>query len=165
MVKVYFWLQSILISTGNWSNCLNLLLVPQPSGKLLCRNKVHFYFCLGRCNAFSFFTKTLLAYIRKAKIKHTQTYNISIYIWCFNSSPPKRNGRHFTDDWSRCIFVKEKYGILIQISLELVPKGPFDNKATLVRVMAWRRIVDKPLSEPMLTRLTDAYMRHSEEMS
>ena len=26
--------------------------------------------------------------------------------------------------------------------------------------MAWRRIGDKPLSEPMLPRLTDAYMRH-----
>ena len=27
--------------------------------------------------------------------------------------------------------------------------------------MAWRRIGDKPLPEPMLTRFTDAYMRHS----
>ena len=26
--------------------------------------------------------------------------------------------------------------------------------------MAWRRIGDKPLSEPMLTRFNDAYMRH-----
>ena len=26
--------------------------------------------------------------------------------------------------------------------------------------MAWRRIGDKPLSEPMLIRFTDAYMRH-----
>ena len=26
--------------------------------------------------------------------------------------------------------------------------------------MAWRRIGDKPLSEPMLTQFTDAYMRH-----
>ena len=25
--------------------------------------------------------------------------------------------------------------------------------------MAWRRIGDKPLSEPMLTRFTDAYVR------
>ena len=25
--------------------------------------------------------------------------------------------------------------------------------------MAWRRIGDKPLSEPMFTRFTDAYMR------
>ena len=26
--------------------------------------------------------------------------------------------------------------------------------------MAWRRIGDKPLSEPMLTKFADAYMRH-----
>ena len=31
--------------------------------------------------------------------------------------------------------------------------------------MAWRRTGDKPLPEPMLTQLTDAYMRQSGEMS
>ena len=40
-----------------------------------------------------------------------------------------------------------------------------DNPPALVKIMAWRRIGDKPLSEPMLTRLTDAYMQHYEEMS
>ena len=31
--------------------------------------------------------------------------------------------------------------------------------------MAWRRIGDKPFSEPMLILFTDAYMRHSGEMN
>ena len=31
--------------------------------------------------------------------------------------------------------------------------------------MAWRRIGDKPLSEPMMALFTDAYMRHSASMS
>ena len=31
--------------------------------------------------------------------------------------------------------------------------------------MAWRLIGDKPLSEPMLTQFTDAYMRHKGEMN
>ena len=31
--------------------------------------------------------------------------------------------------------------------------------------MAWHRIGDKPLSEPMLTRFFDAYMRHYGEIS
>ena len=35
----------------------------------------------------------------------------------------------------------------------------------LVQVMAWRRIVERPLPEPMLIQFTDAYMRHKEEMS
>ena len=49
------------------------------------------------------------------------------------------------------------------MSLKFAPKGSFENKAAVVQVMAWRRIVDKPLSEPMLTQLTDTYV-HSEEM-
>ena len=45
----------------------------------------------------------------------------------------------------------------IKISLKFVPKGPLDNNPALVHVMAWRRIGDKPLSEPMLTSITEAY--------
>ena len=78
----------------------------------------------------------------------------------FNSSPPGQNGRHFTDDISRCIFVNEKFCILIEISLKFVSKGPIDNNPALVYIMTWRRISKKPLSEPMPTRFTDAYMRH-----
>ena len=55
--------------------------------------------------------------------------------------------------------------ILIRVSLKFVPSGPIDNKAALVQVMAWRRTGDKPLPEPMLTQFTDAYMRHSGDMS
>ena len=77
-----------------------------------------------------------------------------------NPSPPGQDGRHFADDTSRCIFVNEKFCILIKISLKFVPKGPNDNNPALVKIMAWRRIGDKPLSKPMLTWFTDAYIRH-----
>ena len=50
----------------------------------------------------------------------------------FDSSPPGQNGRHFADDVFRCIFVTEKYCILIENSLKLIPKGPIDNKPALV---------------------------------
>ena len=50
--------------------------------------------------------------------------------------------------------------LYFKISLEFVPKGPVDNKAALVQVMAWCQKGNKPLSEPMLTWLTDAYMGH-----
>ena len=43
---------------------------------------------------------------------------------------------------------------------EFVPSSPFDNKWASIQVMDWRRIGDKPLSEPMLTRFIDAHMRH-----
>ena len=49
-----------------------------------------------------------------------------------NSSQPEKNGRHFADDIFRCIFVNEKFGILIKISMNFVPKGPIDNNLELV---------------------------------
>ena len=38
----------------------------------------------------------------------------------FNSSPPGQNGRDFTDDIFNCIFVNEKFCILIKITLKFV---------------------------------------------
>ena len=49
-----------------------------------------------------------------------------------NSPPPGQNGRHFADDIFRCIFVNEKFCILIKISLKFVSEGPIDNNPALV---------------------------------
>ena len=46
-----------------------------------------------------------------------------------NSSPPKQNDRYFADDVLRCIFVNEKFFILIKTSLNFVP---IDNNPALV---------------------------------
>ena len=54
--------------------------------------------------------------------------------------------------------LNENDRIPIQISLNFVPRSPIYNKPALVRVMAWHRIGDEPLSEPMLTWFIDAYM-------
>ena len=43
--------------------------------------------------------------------------------------PPGQNGRHFTDNIFKCIFVNEKCFILIKISLKFVPKGQQPNIA------------------------------------
>ena len=54
----------------------------------------------------------------------------------------------------------------VKISMKFVPKGPIiDNNKALTEIMAWRRIGDKSLSEPMLTRFTDACMRHQGRMN
>ena len=79
------------------------------------------------------------------------------YISDINTLRQRQNGRHFADAIFRCIFVYEKFWILIKISLEFVPKGPIDNNSTLVQVMAWRQTGDKPLPEPMMTKFNDAY--------
>ena len=44
-----------------------------------------------------------------------------------NSSSPGQNGRHYADDIFRCIFVNEKFCILIKNSLKLAHKGPIDD--------------------------------------
>ena len=82
-----------------------------------------------------------------------------------NSSPSVQNGRHFADDLFGCILVNEKFCILIKISLKFVPEGTTDNNPALVYIMALCRIGNKPLSEPTLTRFTDAYIRHDGVMS
>ena len=64
------------------------------------------------------------------------------------------------DDIFKYIFLNENDNIAIEISLELVPRGPINNKSALVQVMAWHRTVAKPLPEPMMTQFTDAYIRH-----
>ena len=65
----------------------------------------------------------------------------------------------------KCIFLNENDRIPIRISLKFVPLSPIYNKSTLVQVMARCRTGDKPLSEPMLTHFTDAYMPHQGDMS
>ena len=70
-----------------------------------------------------------------------------------NTLRPRQNGRHFSDDTFERIFLNENARILFKISLKLVPKGPINNIPALVQIMAWRRPGDKPLSEPMITRL------------
>ena len=45
---------------------------------------------------------------------------------------------------------------LIQISLKFVPKGPIHNKSALVQVMTNFLLEDKPLPEPMLTKMSGA---------
>ena len=78
--------------------------------------------------------------------------------------PPWKNGCHFADDILKCIFINEKFCILIKISFKFVPRVLIDNKVALVQVMAWRRTGDRPLPEPMLIQFTDAYMRHLGEI-
>ena len=73
--------------------------------------------------------------------------------WNFNTLRPGQNGRYFTDDTYKCIFLNENALISLKISLKFVPKVRINNIPALVQIMAWRRPGDKPLSEPMLVSL------------
>ena len=65
------------------------------------------------------------------------------------------------DSTFKCIFLNENVWILIRISLKFVPVVPIYNKSALVQIMAWCLTGTKPLSEPMMVYLADAFMRHS----
>ena len=71
----------------------------------------------------------------------------------FHTLRPRQNGRHFSDDILKCIFMNENIWISISILLKFVPEGPINNILALVQMMAWRRPADKPLSEPMMISL------------
>ena len=50
--------------------------------------------------------------------------------------------RHF-----KCIMLNE-ISFIIQIPLNIFPKGSIDNNSAFVEIMAWHRTSDRPLSEP-----------------
>ena len=67
-----------------------------------------------------------------------------------NTLRPRQNGHHFANNIFKCIFMDEKFYILLRISLKFVPKGSIENKPALVQLMAWCWPGDNNLSEPML---------------
>ena len=82
-----------------------------------------------------------------------------------NTLRSTRNGRHFPDDICKRIFLNENVWFPITVSLKFVPKRVITNIPASVQLMAWRCQGGKPLSEPMMVSLTDAYMRQSASMS
>ena len=71
----------------------------------------------------------------------------------FNTLRPKQDCYIFTDNIFICFFLNENAWVSIKISLQFVPKVPINNIAALVQIVALRRPVHKPLSEPLMVRL------------
>ena len=62
------------------------------------------------------------------KTTHVITYPCPNLKGCsVHSSPLGQNGRQFADNIFRCIFVNEKFWMLIKISEMFIPKGLIDN--------------------------------------
>ena len=55
---------------------------------------------------------------------------------CINTLRPRHNGRRFSDDTFKRIFLKENVWISIKIPLKFVPKGQVNNIPALVQIMA-----------------------------
>ena len=74
-------------------------------------------------------------------------------LWWINTLSTRQNGRHFSNDTFKCIFLNENVWNSFKTSLKFVPQGPINNIPALVQIMAWRCLGNKPLSEPMMIRL------------
>ena len=73
-----------------------------------------------------------------------------------NTLRPRQICPHFADDIFKCSFMNENGRILLNISLKFVLKVRIntDDVPALVQIMVWRCPGDKPLSEPMMVRLS-----------
>ena len=120
---------------------------------------------------FTFFTKDSLQCLHEAlQLVNRGVFmpriNILFYIvinFCIygvNSPLPEKMATILADDIFISIFLNEDDKIPIQISLKPVARSPMNINPALVQVMTWRRLVDKPLLEPVMIQFTDAYMRH-----
>ena len=87
---------------------------------------------------------------REDELMYHQHINLHPVVCGLNTLRPRQDGRYFADDVLKCIFLNENVRISLKIPLKFVPRGPINNIPALVQIMAWRRPVDKPLSEPML---------------
>ena len=70
-----------------------------------------------------------------------------------NTLRPGQNGCHFADGILKYIFLNENVWISFKFSPNFVPKVQINNIPALVQIMDWRRVGDKPLSEPMMISL------------
>ena len=55
---------------------------------------------------------------------------------CVYTLRPEQHGHHFVHNIFKCIFIKENFCILIQISLNFVLMDPINNKSALVHSLA-----------------------------
>ena len=93
----------------------------------------------------------MATYIGNSRRQRTYPECLILSWVSFDTLRPRQNGRLSADDIFKRIFFNEIFIISIKISLRLVLGCPIDNKSALVLVIAWCRLVDKPLSKLMMT--------------
>ena len=102
-------------------------------------------------------------------IIYFQTPTLLLISWAtsvpLNTLRPRRNGCHLTDNIFKYIFFNENVWVPMKISLKFVPKGPINDKSTLIQIMVWHQTGDKPLFEPMMAHFNDDYRHHPAWMS
>ena len=151
-------------NTENLCHLVDYWIILETSHSLRLEQNDHLFVDILKC--ISLEKIFVLLYKFHFKVFSHSTFNnkwalVSVMAWhvvsLFTGRPytsrPRQNGRHFTDDIFKCIFLNENVWISLKISLNLIPKVWIDNIPALVQIMAWRRPGDKPLSEIMVVSL------------
>ena len=73
--------------------------------------------------------------VMSQSVQHSSECDIGWMVCLYLISPRTKSDHHFSDDLFTCIFVNEKYCILIQISLKFVSKHMIYNPA-FIQIMA-----------------------------
>ena len=87
----------------------------------------------------------------------TMPLTVKLYPTLLNSLPLKK----WPSFWQTTLSNGFAGTKMVEFRVKFVPGCLIDNAPALVKVIAWRRLGDRPLSEPMLTQSTDAYMGHA----
>ena len=127
----------------NCKLCRTIKNLHQPSFFIYCDSSIQFIckLCYQTISLWHQKTKQLL------QIKHLTHWG-----W-------KKIRRFFPDTIFKWIFLNENVWIWIKISLKFVPKDPINSIASLVQIMAWDQVGDKPWSKPMMVSvLTHIYV-------
>ena len=103
-------------------------------------------------NFHSMFAWKCLIHVTDCVLWHPIAFRRTIQTAYKSKLRPKQNGRYIPDDIFKWISFNENKKT-IKISLQFVPKHPINNISALVQTVAWRRLGEKPLSEPTMVSL------------
>ena len=71
----------------------------------------------------------------------------------------------FANSILKCIFMKEKFCIFIQISEKFVPKAPIYNKSELVQVIFFAPNRQLTITEPMMAQFDTTLLHNQTSLS
>ena len=151
VLKYIYWpIWSTIWAAFSFIWGLAIFLTPYFLDNSTCLLFVFVFFCC-------FFTRSKFYFIDGNWSLSLGWYVVAACDWfsalSVNTLRLRQNGRHFADNFFKCIFFNENVWILINISLKFVLEAQINNIPALVQIMAWPWSGDKPLSEPVIFNL------------
>ena len=94
--------------------------------------------------------RNVLCYFRNkiTKLATKALWNIPVVL-C-TTLRPRQHGAHVAEAICTCILPNVNAWNLVEISLNYISKGPYNNNPTLVRIMTWHRTGEELSFDPMV---------------